>query len=47
MVGENAAGTGTVMRQDTVRGYAEQAGFADCRVARVENDFWRSCLPTP
>jgi 2-polyprenyl-3-methyl-5-hydroxy-6-metoxy-1,4-benzoquinol methylase len=28
MVGENAAGTGTVIREDTVRSYAEQAGFA-------------------
>jgi hypothetical protein len=28
MLGENAAGTGTVMREHTVRGYAEQAGFA-------------------
>jgi len=35
MVGENAAGTGTVMREDTVRGYAERAGFADCEVAPI------------
>jgi SAM-dependent methyltransferase len=47
MVGENAAGTGTVMRADTVRGYAEQAGFADCEVAPIENDFWRFYLLTP
>ncbi len=47
MVGENAAGTGTVMREDTVRGYAEQAGFADCEVAPIENDFWRFYLLTP
>jgi 2-polyprenyl-3-methyl-5-hydroxy-6-metoxy-1,4-benzoquinol methylase len=46
MVGENAAGTGTVMREDTLRGYAEQAGFADCEVAPIENDFWRFYLLT-
>jgi hypothetical protein len=27
MVGEGSAGTGTVMRPDTVRRYAEEAGF--------------------
>jgi ubiquinone/menaquinone biosynthesis C-methylase UbiE len=47
MVGENAAGTGTVMREETVRGYAEQAGFADYEVAPIENDFWRFYLLTP
>jgi SAM-dependent methyltransferase len=47
MVGENAAGTGTVMREDTVRGYADQAGFAGVEVAPIENDFWRFYLLTP
>ena len=47
MVGKNAAGTGTVMREDTVRGYAEQAGFAGCEVAPIENDFWRFFVLTP
>lgn len=47
MVGEDAAGTGTVMREDTVRGYARQAGFAACEVAPIENDFWRFYLLTP
>jgi hypothetical protein len=47
MVGENAAGTGTVMREDTVRSYAEQAGFAGFEVAPIENDFWRFYLLTP
>jgi SAM-dependent methyltransferase len=46
-VGENAAATGTVMREDTVRGYAEAAGFAACEVAPIENDFWRFYLLTP
>jgi hypothetical protein len=47
MVGENAAGTGTVMREDTVRGYAQRAGFAAFEVAPIENDFWRFYLLTP
>jgi SAM-dependent methyltransferase len=47
MVGDDAAGTGTVMRRDTVRGYAEKAGFADFEVAPIENDFWRFYLLTP
>jgi 2-polyprenyl-3-methyl-5-hydroxy-6-metoxy-1,4-benzoquinol methylase len=44
MIGENAAGTGTVMREDTVRGYAQQAGFMDFEIAAIENDFWRFYL---
>jgi hypothetical protein len=47
MVGDNPAGTGTVMRSDTVRGYAQQAGFADFEVAPIENDFWRFYLLRP
>jgi SAM-dependent methyltransferase len=47
MVGENAAGTGTVMREDTVRDYAQRAGFAAFAVAPIENDFWRFYLLTP
>jgi 2-polyprenyl-3-methyl-5-hydroxy-6-metoxy-1,4-benzoquinol methylase len=41
MVGEGAAGTGTVMRTDTVRRYAEEAGFRTFEVLPVENDFYR------
>ncbi|MDQ4024234.1 MAG: class I SAM-dependent methyltransferase [Actinomycetota bacterium] len=41
MVGEGAAGTGTVMRADTVRRYAEEAGFAEFEVLPIENDFYR------
>lgn len=41
MVGEGAAGTGTVMRTDTVRRYAEEAGFPTFEVLPVENDFYR------
>jgi SAM-dependent methyltransferase len=47
MVGEDAAGTGTVIREDTVRDYAAQAGFAGCDVAPIDNDFWRFYLLTP
>jgi SAM-dependent methyltransferase len=47
MVGEDAAGTGTVMREDTVRRYAREAGFMNCEVAPIENDFWRFYLLTP
>jgi 2-polyprenyl-3-methyl-5-hydroxy-6-metoxy-1,4-benzoquinol methylase len=44
MVGEGAAGTGTVIRADTVKKYAEQAGFSSCEVLPIENDFWRFYL---
>jgi SAM-dependent methyltransferase len=47
MVGNDAAGTGTVMREDTVRAYAREAGFAECVVAPIENDVWRFYLITP
>lgn len=41
MIGENAAGTGTVMRAGTVRRYAEEAGFGGFQVLAIENDFYR------
>jgi 2-polyprenyl-3-methyl-5-hydroxy-6-metoxy-1,4-benzoquinol methylase len=41
MVGEGAAGTGTVMRSDTVRRYAEEAGFSRFDILPIENDFYR------
>ena len=41
MVGEDAAGTGTVMRSATVRAYAEQAGFSGFEVLPIDNDFYR------
>jgi SAM-dependent methyltransferase len=41
MVGEGAAGTGTVMRADTVERYAEEAGFGSFTVLPIENDFYR------
>jgi 2-polyprenyl-3-methyl-5-hydroxy-6-metoxy-1,4-benzoquinol methylase len=47
MVGDDAAGTGTVMRENTVREYARRAGFTDFDVAPIENDFWRFYLLRP
>jgi 2-polyprenyl-3-methyl-5-hydroxy-6-metoxy-1,4-benzoquinol methylase len=47
MVGEGAAGTGTVMRPQTVKDYAERAGFAACDVLPIEHDFWRFYLLRP
>jgi 2-polyprenyl-3-methyl-5-hydroxy-6-metoxy-1,4-benzoquinol methylase len=47
MVGEGAAGTGTVIRPATVLRYAEEAGFSSCEVLPIENDFWRFYLLRP
>ena len=47
MVGEGAAGTGTVMRPHTVKDYAERAGFAACEILPIESDFWRFYLLRP
>ena len=47
MVGDGAAGTGTVMRAATVRRYAEEAGFSSFDVLSIENDFWRFYLLKP
>jgi SAM-dependent methyltransferase len=44
MVGPDAAGTGTVMRADTLRGYAADAGFSQVDVLPIENEFWRFYL---
>jgi SAM-dependent methyltransferase len=41
MVGEDPAGTGTVMRAPTVRRYAEEAGFTGFEVLPIENAFYR------
>jgi SAM-dependent methyltransferase len=47
MVGDNAAGTGTVMRQHTVQRYATDAGFSSFEVLPIENDFWRFYVLRP
>jgi SAM-dependent methyltransferase len=41
MVGDDPAGTGTVMRADTVRRYAGEAGFSEVEVLPIESDFYR------
>ncbi len=41
MADSPSAGTGTVMRADTFRGYAEAAGFRNVEVLPIENIFWR------
>ena len=38
---EDSAGTGTVIRPDTVRAYATEAGFGRVDVLPIEHDFWR------
>jgi 2-polyprenyl-3-methyl-5-hydroxy-6-metoxy-1,4-benzoquinol methylase len=35
-----SAATGTAMRPDTLRRYAEQAGFTAFEILPIENDFW-------
>lgn len=47
MVGEAAAGTGTVMRPQTVREYAGEAGFTSVEIAPIEHDFWRFYVLRP
>lgn len=41
MDGQTPAGTGTVMRTNTLRGYAQHAGFQDVQVLPIENFFFR------
>jgi 2-polyprenyl-3-methyl-5-hydroxy-6-metoxy-1,4-benzoquinol methylase len=41
LVDPDSAATGTVIRPETVRRYAHEAGFARCTVLPIEHDFWR------
>ncbi len=41
MAEQPSAGTGTVMRVDTLRSYARDAGFSDIEVLPIEHDFFR------
>jgi 2-polyprenyl-3-methyl-5-hydroxy-6-metoxy-1,4-benzoquinol methylase len=41
MAEQPSAATGTVMRTDVLRRYAQEAGFASAEVLPIENDFWR------
>jgi hypothetical protein len=36
-----SAGTGTVMRPDTLRRYAREAGFRGVEILPIENEFFR------
>lgn len=47
MIGPEPAGTGTVMRSDTVRRYATEALFSGFEVLSIENDFYRFYKLTP
>jgi 2-polyprenyl-3-methyl-5-hydroxy-6-metoxy-1,4-benzoquinol methylase len=47
MVGDGAAGTGTVMRPDTLVRYAREAGFSSCDVAPIDSDELRFYVLTP
>jgi SAM-dependent methyltransferase len=47
MTDENAAGTGTVMRADTLRQYAKEAGFSKVEVLPIEHFFFRFYRLTP
>ena len=47
MIGEGAAGTGTVMQASTVEEFARSAGFSRSEVAPIENDFWRFYVLRP
>jgi 2-polyprenyl-3-methyl-5-hydroxy-6-metoxy-1,4-benzoquinol methylase len=41
LLDDDSAGTGTVIRPDTVRAYATDAGFSRVDVLPIEHDFWR------
>jgi 2-polyprenyl-3-methyl-5-hydroxy-6-metoxy-1,4-benzoquinol methylase len=41
MVDQPSVGTGTVMRQSTMRGYAEAAGCQNVEILPIEHDFFR------
>lgn len=47
MTDDNAAGTGTVMRADTLRQYAREAGFRDVEILPIEHFFFRFYRLTP
>ena len=47
MTDHNAAGTGTVMRADTLRKYATEAGFREVDILPIEHFFFRFYRLTP
>lgn len=38
---DDSAATGTVLRSDTLRAYAAEAGFGRVDILPIEHDFWR------
>jgi hypothetical protein len=38
---DDGVGTGTVMREETLRAYATDAGFSEVEVLPIENEFFR------
>lgn len=47
MAEQPSAGTGTAMRTETFRRYAEEAAFSSVDVLPIEHDFWRFYRLTP
>jgi 2-polyprenyl-3-methyl-5-hydroxy-6-metoxy-1,4-benzoquinol methylase len=47
MLDPDSAGTGAVIRPETLRGYAARAGFARVEVLPIKHDFWRFYHLTP
>lgn len=47
MLDDDSAGTGTIIGPDTVRRYAEQAGFTVVEILGLDSDFWRFYRLTP
>jgi hypothetical protein len=47
MAEQPSAGTGTVMRPDTFRRYALEAGFRDVEILPIEHDQFRFYRPIP
>jgi hypothetical protein len=41
MLDQDSAGTGTVIRPDTVRAYAAEARFGHVEVLPIDHEFWR------
>ena len=41
MLDHDSAGTGTVLRAETVRAYATDAGFGRVDVLPIDHEFWR------
>jgi hypothetical protein len=47
MTDPDAAGTGTVMRESTLRRYAREAGFSSVGILPIEHFFFRFYRLTP